>query len=220
MVPMLGDDVPPPGTFAVVGLLSAGKHAALVFQTDGEWSLIHLAGHHDFQVQAPDFYRMTWVVPACRSEVLAVVAAMADLVAERWMGSRDIPYGFDSRRAVFQLDGDLSTGGAQGLNCVGLVSAIFEAAGVRLVDFDSWLDAPPTRRAEDLAAHQHLLDTIGAHAGPAWAARAVTERHAPRVRPCEIAAASGMSPLPVDYRRAEPAGRDILDQLAARLNAG
>lgn len=187
-----------------------GLHVGIALTVDGEAAVfVHLAWHLALRVEAiPD--PQWWVVPRMTRAALAAVAQLGALVAER---PGRLPYALEHQGARFTADGALDLGGRHGLTCASFVAVLFESVNAPLIELSTWHERDPARKAEDDTAQQRLVDALAVR-HPTQAALVQREVGCPRIRPEEIAAASGIAPQPVAFDRAEAGGRVVAEVVA------
>jgi hypothetical protein len=185
------------------------RHMGLLHYDGGGVRLLHLRWHHVLSNEpASDAY--IWVDPAINSQRLRQVAAICRRVWES--NQTGIPYAFSAPNDCFDVDtGQFLLGETRlGLTCSSFVLAVFHAAGLQLVDYDSW----PTDRSDDqhwqTAIIKSLIET-GAAEQHINAVR--KEIGAVRFRPEEVAGAATLSSLPANFQQASAVGKMIVSQL-------
>lgn len=194
-----------------VALHESGHHVGILYAFEGETWFLHLTGNRELtRGSARGDFR--WVVPARSKDQLLRVLFHVLAVAE-FYDEGGLPYGFDPRGARFAPHGALLLDGSEGLTCASLVTVLFADVNLPIVQLETWLQVNEDRRAEDRADQEAALEQLKGRpwSTPEWLHRLRQEiGRGPRVRPVEVAAASGMSPLPVPFLRAEPAGKALL----------
>lgn len=152
------------GEYAAAVALSVGAvdgHTGILFvRKDGTEALLHLATHLRLKlenVSSENFKPTSWIVPTVPAERLQILAKLCeDIVAQPRYYL--IPYGFDFKKSTFFLTGEFSLGdGEAGLTCSTFMLAIYQRAGVKLLDMASWSQASEGRQQEDNAAQQKLI---------------------------------------------------------------
>jgi hypothetical protein len=192
-----------------------GAHVGIRYRADDSGNLkhAHLAFHHEFKIEESIDHDVCWVIPSLSEDELSDVATSARLVARRYADGRmPYAYGLDGQY-LNENDGSLMLGNRLGLTCSTFLILLFRHARVELVETSSWDERSPARREEDVRAHETLLKHLRNR--DADHARKVEAQgvDATRIRAEEVAAASGLSPHPVPFALAEPAGQALLIQL-------
>lgn len=141
------------------------------------------------------------------SDRMLAVAVMCALAERRFRG-KTFPY-------TLRVDGfpGVSVGGAptgSGMSCATFVAHIFEASGNPLVDLTTW-DPKPENLAEALA----MSETFATHGLTDIAAYIAASADAARLRPSEVAGASGGAAHPVSFLDAQPLSARVCTAYAA-----
>lgn len=210
LVQRLGGAPPYP---AVVALWRgpAFLHSALVYDVgQGQRRCLHLAWHlalRDDPLQTLP-KKAWWVSPAIDADSLEDVVTWAGLLACRYADG-GVPYGFSLTNTNLAKDGTVLLRNGSGLTCASLIALIFKKAGVPLVDIKSWDQRSPARVEQDTVVQQLLVEHLQQD-HPEQAALIAAEVGCTRLRPEEVAAATGMTPLPVDLPRVEPGAAQVL----------
>lgn len=173
--------------------------------------MLHLAWHQDIRNNVPgnDYLWIDPVVPARR---LRQVAARC---RQLWRANRrGIPYAFSPPNGCFdERTGEYLFGPTRhGLTCASFVLAVFQMAGLRLVDEDSW----PTSRAGDREWQESILDALENSSPPASQEHLEAVRSelgSVRIRPEEVAGSGTVNPLPASFQAVESRAEQILEQL-------
>jgi hypothetical protein len=182
------------------------RHIGLLYEDPSAEALVilHLAFHLDLKQEPPPLEGL-WVDPTFLTERLRQVASIARQVWNR--NAARIPFGFSRPNDCF--DGntyEYLIGPTQhGLTCATFVLAIFLAAGLEIVRYESW----PTR-SEDDEWQRSILRPLAGRANEAHITAVEEDLGAIRVRPEEVAAAASLTPLPADFERTEPASLELL----------
>src|SRR5437879_3896379 len=124
-----------------IGAIDAGQQHIGVLHRDHESNsvlMLHLAWHHRLKNDVPD-QTFLWVDPPFHPRRLVQIAAICRQV---WRSNKagGIPYAFSPPNDCF----DAQTGAflfgptRLGLTCATFVLAIFDCAGLKLVDYGSW----------------------------------------------------------------------------------
>lgn len=173
--------------------------------------MLHLAWHQDVRNHEPGNDYL-WIAPAIPARRLRQVAARC---RQLWRANRrGIPYAFSPPNACFdERTGEYLFGPTQhGLTCASFVLAVFQVAGLRLVDEDSW----PTSRAGDREWQESILGALENSSPPASQEHLEAVRSelgSVRIRPEEVAGSGTVSPLPASFRIAEERATQILRRL-------
>lgn len=192
-----------------------GAHVGIRYRADDDGNLkhAHLAFHYEFKVEENIDHDVYWLMPSLSEDELNDVATSARLVARRYADGR-IPYAFGLDGQHFQeSDGSLMLGHRLGLTCATFVILLFRHAHIELVQTSSWNERSQARHEEDVRVHEALLKHLRSR--DADHARKVEAQgvNVTRIRAEEVAAASGLTPHPVPFARAERAGKVLLSQL-------
>lgn len=230
----VGLDLSGPGQRPVFALLhrsSVGAHVALCYRagTDAGHRVLEQAWHfdtrdqtlEDFLKSAPRCLPVRGVEPTALDEDERDALRAACARVARHVGQVTLPYALNARDARIGEDGSVSLGTAQGLTCATFLLCVFEVARVQLLDTSTWdTGRSEARQREDQKAQETIVAglriTAGREADPQT--RDAYRRHAAaveaevgctRIRAEEVAAASGLGPLPADYATTEPAGQRL-----------
>lgn len=196
-----------------LGPSSVHTHAGVLYKRAEDDAVRHLdlAWHHRLSDEPglPD--KTGWIEPTIAKHELDDVAFLTELIAKR-AENRLVPYGLKLEGARVDDDGVVVLDGEQGLTCATFVMIVFARVGVTLLHRGTWDTDPDTARRTEDETHQKALvaalrRTPGAreHAG-----RVANEVPCTRFRAEEVAASTALSPRPVPYAIAEPAGRALL----------
>lgn len=183
---------------------AVGLHVGLLLTVVGEPArFVHLAWHLQLRVDAaPDDGR--WVAPTF-TRAAAVTARKRALRVVDAASRNQVPYALDSMGITFLSDGAVDLGARNGLTCASFVAVLFESVGYPLVDAPTWSQRSADREASDAAAQARLVQHLRRDF-PAHADRVAAEVGCTRLRPEEIAAASGLLPHPIGFAQASVAG--------------
>jgi hypothetical protein len=200
---------------AVRSVDSKQRHIGVLHREDGssEVMLLHLAWHHDLRDQLPG-PNYLWIDTPISGQRLRQVAAICRKV---WRSNqRAVPYAFSAPNDCFDhVTGRFLLGPTRyGLTCVSFVLAVFEAAGLRLIQYEAWRARVEDREWQEMIV-QHL-ETGNPPASADHIAAVRTEIGSARYRPEEVAGAATMSQIPVDFQTACQLGEQVLRQLALR----
>lgn len=194
-----------------------GLHAGITYRLDAEDErFLHLASHLVLKNRAPPVSGY-WVESRLGRAKKLAVANQAALVSERYRDG-SVPYGFGLYGLSIAEDGTLDFGGAAGLTCASLVHVVFQSAGVPLVALESWGGRTSSRKKADDAVQWALVEDLRAKF-PKQAERVEKEVGCTRLRSEEVAASTGLEHRPVEFKRAEVAGRDVLAQVKSLVKA-
>jgi hypothetical protein len=115
--------------------------------SDGSYTLLHLQWHCDLVDEAVDEV-FKWAVPNIPPERLRSIAALCRLI-HNTNATSGLPYAFslESDMGFAGITGRLLLGrDGKGFTCATFVLAIFQSAGVPLVDLASWQKRPTDER--------------------------------------------------------------------------
>ena len=148
-------------------------HVALLHRKAGKGArLLHLRDHLDLvDEDAPVDRPRLWVRPAVPDARMKQVASMARLVY-RLNKQKQVPYAFSHPQGAFGKDGRLKNGpSCVGLTCSHFVLAVFDAACVRLVQYETWAQTEADKgwqesflddlRARGTASAEHVAAAEG-----------------------------------------------------------
>lgn len=175
---------------------------------DGAVWAVHQSGHSNLRVEVCSD-QAWWVLPALDVDEVSLLVYRSARIA-RWGQEQALPFGFDLEGATAREDGRLSY--EIGVNCVGFVLAVFRGACVELLDLATWEQPDPTRREEDRAAQRRMVDQLRSWA-PTQASVVERQVGVLRVRPEEVAAASGMRERPVTMADITPVAGRLLEAM-------
>lgn len=115
-------------------------HAGMLYRDhiSGKCFLLHVPGDMSLQNEPPD-ESYAWVSPELHPLRAPQVAAWCRLVRDANIAN-GVPYGFsDPRKCFDQVSGKfLKDNGKVGLTCSSFVLAVFDLAGLPLIEYDSW----------------------------------------------------------------------------------
>lgn len=198
---------------ATLGPSAVHTHAGVLYQRSEDAAVrhLHLAWHHDLCDEEGLPAATGWVEPSLPATALDDIAFVAELVAKR-AENQTVPYGLALDRAHLDDAGVVVLDGERGLTCATFVMIVFAKVGVELLDRATWgSDPDDARRAEDAGHQRALVNYLSTTRGAAdHAARVAREVGCTRFRAEEVAAATALTPRPVTYAAAEPAGRALL----------
>lgn len=191
-----------------------GLHVGVEFaRTDGSRCFASMNWHRRLDFDAPGI-ATHWVDPAVDPDVLSDIRTNLILM-ETKLKSKEIPFAFGKGNARVSSRGGIHLGHALGLNCCTFVMVLFERVSAPLLVGETWQTMGYVRRTEDEAAQRKVVKALKKD-DPEHAARVEAEVGCTRFRPEEVAAASGLDPRPVEFARAEPAGRQVLRAVRGR----
>jgi hypothetical protein len=191
-----------------------GRHSGFVYRVDdGPVMLLHLAWHHKLIRRTPDEQgglndNYMW-------------ADLAELDAEnrRYMvgylsavGGDRIPYGLSSEGVEFDSDTSQLKPHPQGkgFTCSTFMLAVFAATHLKVIDPVGW----PEGRPGDAEWQAYIVDQLAQEAGDHSLAVAA-DTGCVRFRPEEVVGASALPGWPHAFSSAEPAGAQVLSEMAA-----
>lgn len=196
---------------AIAAINAEQRHIGLLHR-DAESNdvlMLHLAFHRDLRNE-PAKAKYLWIDPPILAERLIHVAAWCRLI---WNSNQDdFPYAFSEPGECFDAEtGKFLIGPTKyGLTCATFVLALFDVAGLKLVNYATW----PTGRPGDREWQEYVV----AQLPPTEVAHIEAVRSevgSVRFRPEEVAGAATVSPLPVDFATAVERGEKILKRLEA-----
>lgn len=177
----------------------------------GEVRLLHLAWHYILRDSTPKPCYL-WIDPPIPEARARQVAALCRRVFRS--NVRGIPYAFSAPNDCF----DESTARfllgptRHGLTCASFVLAVFDAAGLALVDYSTW----PQRPEEDARWQRQVLDQLrAANASPEHVNAVERQIGGARYRPEEVAGAAASDSIPARFDAVKPRADAILERLAA-----
>lgn len=199
-----------------------GAHVGVCFCDDARNArLLHQAWHHDTrcddagtyaaELRQIDKMAVWWLQPALNEDELLDLRQHAQLVAMQLQGV-GIPYALHPRSASISNRGVIDLHDSLGLTCATLVTRLFDAARIPLIDEATWDERTLERIAEDSAAQKKLVEYLQRE-DPEHAARVAKDVGCARVRAEEVAVASTHSSRPISLSTADPAGRVLLTLL-------
>ncbi len=144
---------------AVAAVDQEQRHVGILHRdrSVGEVRLLHLAWHYVLRDSTPKPCYL-WIDPPIPEARARQVAALCRRVSRS--NVRGIPYAFSAPNDCFDpITAQFLLGPERrGLTCASFVLAIFDAAGLALVDHSAW----PSRREEDVRWQQQVLDQLRA----------------------------------------------------------
>ena len=183
-----------------------GVHLGLIVRDEDTSHYVLHMGWHDEKLVAglPNTKQWWHVTPTFDEDEQEALTNFASL-ARRKLDAKRLPFGLSAQDARFTRAGAVDLGSANGLNCVTFLQLLFRAARVNLLEAPVAADLDEARIAEDKQAQEQLIEALREDA-PLQAQSIAAEIGTPRVRPEEVAAASGMAPRPVSFVQAARAG--------------
>lgn len=196
---------------AIAVVRDGQQHVGVLHKEDvlNEVKLGHLAWHNQLKESQPrDCY--LWVDPPIPTRRARQVAARCRQILRA--NVRGIPYAFSPPSDCFDVEtGSFLLGPSRvGLTCATFVLAVFDAAGLRLAEYNTW----PQQRAGDAEWQQFIIEQLEESGGSAEHVALVRkEIGAVRHRPEDVAGCAASDQLPCPFKIAEPLSLDILNQL-------
>jgi hypothetical protein len=188
------------------------RHIGILHTSEGAMpELLHLAWHCRLQnnVELPH-YMTLWIAPSAPPQRLRVVAAACRRIWRK-NAKGGIPYAFSTPADAF----DTATGAYLlgpsrfGLTCASFVLAVFDYAGLRLANYESW----PHGRPGDREWQGQIIAMLEGRAEREHIEYLRSEIGAVRYRPEEVAAASVLAPPPADFQPTASLGEKILAKI-------
>lgn len=198
---------------AIQSVNSTQRHVGILHRQEDKVLLLHLAWHHDLRNHLPGKSHL-WIelhVPQLRMRQVAAICRKV------WRSNEGIlPYALSPPNDCFnQETGAFLFGPTQhGLTCASFVLAVFEAAGLRLADYETW----PTDRPGDQEWQSWIVGELENSDPPADARHIEAVRSEVglvRYRPEDVAGAATTSPLPANFATANEQGEKILRLLGS-----
>jgi hypothetical protein len=191
------------------------QHTGILHKSENldEVKLGHLEWHNRLKESDPnDSY--LWVDPPIPTRRARQVAARCREILRE--NARGIPYAFSPPNDCFDAKtGRFLLGPSRvGLTCATFVLAVFEAAGIRLAEYDTW----PQERPHDAEWQKFVIELLEHEQSGASAEHVglvKKETGAVRYRPEDVAGCAASDQLPCLFRIAEPLSQEILNQLHA-----
>jgi hypothetical protein len=143
-------------------LSSRTLHTGILYVNEaGEWRALHLEWHHRLVEQAAGEVspKASIAVVDLPRERAVVLAEMCSLVWEKFKTGRSLPYALRWTKAGFAQDGRVALAGGQvGFTCATFVLALFDSAGLSLVQTETW-----PQRADDVSRQEEFVALLKAH---------------------------------------------------------
>jgi hypothetical protein len=192
-----------------IGLYKAAKHIGLLCRDAAGTKLrfLHLAFHEDLREQDDTSKCVLWVEAKLEKEQADVVAAQARLIySVHALGG--IPFGFSPYSGYFGAKGAIEwSAPGNGLTCSTFVLAVFDRAGIRLVNGETW----PTGREDDIRIQREMIEHVRKRDASAAHLKGMKQDVGQvRFRPLEVAGALAAEVYPADFATAERLGAEIL----------
>lgn len=177
---------------------------------DGNANVLHLAWHCLLCNHATPSYFSLWIELAFEPERLRQLAAFCRRVWRK-NNATGIPYAFSAPRgAMRSFTGEILLGPTRfGLTCASFVLAVFEAAGLDLIQYNTWA----LNRPGDQEWQQQIIEKLRPRAEQSHIDKIQSEIGAVRYRPEEVAAGAALSPPPADFAAASEFGEQIVNWL-------
>ncbi len=190
------------------------RHAG-IFHVDSDaktLQLLHLAMHCDLRNAGPSNAYL-WIDPQVPAPRLRQVSAVCRQV---WRSNgRDLPFGFSPPNDCFdEKTGKFLFGPTRfGLTCANFVLAVFQRAGLRLVNYETWPADRPGDKEWQTAIIQMLRDSGLASSQHLEAMEGEVANAAVRYRPEEVAGAALATSLPTSFEQVVEASALVLQRL-------
>lgn len=168
-------------------------HIGVLHRRDsGNPRLLHLAWHHDLRNDLPpdDYF---WIEVNIHAKRLRQVAALCRKV---WRANPyGVPYAFSLPvKFIDTKSGQVLLGGTRlGLTCASFVLAVFEAAGIKLIEYATW----PTKA--DIDWQEHVIQQLARRVTSDYLTLLKAEIGNARFRPDEVAAAAASNSIPATF---------------------
>ena len=196
-------------------------HSGIIHVSSGQsHSMLHLAWHTFLLDESPEPHYF-WVVPNFAPARLRQVATLCRRIFRKNQ-QNGLPYGFGTPNDQFDPQtGELLFKDSQyGLTCASFVLAVFDAAGLRLANYETW----PDGRDQDIRWQHFILSQLRKYNAPNEHVKNVeTEVGAVRFHPQQVTACAAYVPPPLDFQLADDhgktIGRFVFDQQVERLAA-
>ncbi len=196
---------------AIRAIDSGQRHVGVLHndESSGQLKLLHLAWHHDLKNSEPKVAYF-WIEPAIHQARARQVAAMCRKIL-RSNEAKGIPYAFSPPNDCFSTEtGDYLLGPYNfGLTCATFVLAIFDAAGIRLINQETWRS-----RADDESWQNKIIQQLEADGADKKHIDAVRMQvGSMRYRPEDVAGAAASGPPPAEFQQANSLGEKIVEKL-------
>jgi len=205
----------PPAELRIVGvgIYRSAAHIGVLCRepADKRLRFIHLAFHDDLRLEDDVTKCFLWIEAKLEDEPAAVVAAQARRVYRKYQRG-GVPYGFGPYSGYFGPQGEIRwTAPGNGLTCATFVLAVFDSAGVRLIQGETW----PTDRGEDKQFQREMVELVRMQS-------TVTAAHLKgmtadigqvRFRVLEVGGAVAADSYPTDFSTAEVLALRLLEMI-------
>jgi len=197
---------------------ATGAHVGVWYLRDEDDAgrVLHLAWHYELREDdfPPD--GAVWIASTLDENAANDLHASAVLIGRHREGR--VPYALANAGAKFAVDGTLDLNRSLGMTCAEFVLLVFEHAGIELISRRTWENLSAVRVEEDARAQEKLVSILRKGTAEARLQATRIEHQVgacTRIRAEEVAASSGLAPQPVEFSRAELAGRAILARVSA-----
>jgi hypothetical protein len=178
-------------------------------QTTSELRMLHLAWHHTLKNSPPkDTY--AWISPPIPKPRARQLAAFCRRVYRANLSG--IPYAFSPATDCFDAHAGafLLGPGRYGLTCATFVLAVFQSAGLPLIQYGTW---PATRDGDEAWQRWIISQLREGGASPDHIACVESELGSVRYRPADAAGAAATEKLPAPFGEVQPLAEAILAKL-------
>lgn len=196
-----------------VGIYRSAAHIGVLCRepADKRLRFIHLAFHDDLRLEDDITKCFLWIEAKLEDEPAAVVAAQARRVYRRERRG-GVPYGFSPYTGYFGPRGEIRwTAPGNGLTCATFVLAVFDAAGVRLAQGETW----PSDRDEDKQFQREMVELVRTQsmATAAHLKGMKADIGQVRFRVLEVGGAVAADSYPVDFSTAQVLAQRLLEMI-------
>jgi len=186
---------------AIANIAANQRHIGILHRGSSPNSpvkFLHLAFHFDLRNEDQISAKYVWVGPKVPEARLRQVAAKCRQIHRA--NGPNLPYAFSPPiDCIDAQTGQYLLGPTNhGLTCASFVLAVFERAGLRLVDYGSW----QINRPGDMEWQTSILEVLRNGSSQQHIAALQAEIGAVRFRPEEVAGAAAVSPLPASFEAA------------------
>lgn len=194
----------PPMNVADIGIAihQHEEHIGLLYRVTVQAPalLLHMPWHNKLRSESPAAHYVLWVDPSIPKERARVVAAFCRRI---WKTNEanGLPYGLSQPNRFFDHTGGVLKGPAKvGLTCATFVLAVFDAAGLTLVRYETWPKptANDIKRQEDLATQLEMDEQVSREHARVFRSEVGNIRY----RPFEVAGAATNDSWPSDHEYA------------------
>lgn len=190
------------------------EHIGLLYRVTGNTPalLLHMPWHNKLRSESPAADYVLWVDPSIPKERASVVAAFCRRIWKK-NEANGLPYGLSQPNRFFDHTGGVLKGPAKvGLTCATFVLAVFDAAGLPLVRYETW--PKPTgndiKWQEDFARRLEEDEKVSPEHSRAFRDEVGNIRY----RPHEVAGAATNDSWPADHEYASRVAKRIRRKLA------